>query len=188
MGMISRYSVLTLLVCVFVSMQSIGCGYHFRANGKPVGLKIESIAIPLLASSSSEKGFEAEFTRIIREEFISHGNIPIVEQGKADMVLTGTVYEIKTRPLTYDSSTQTVGGNIVTQETTSGRRLKIRLEIKLIDRATNNIIWHENSMEEEARFEVGADPLENRYNQNQALIKISRLLAKRIYMKTMERF
>ena len=149
---------------------------------------MRALPIPLFASSSSEKGFEAEFTRIIREEFISHGNIPILGQENADMVLTGKVYEIKTRPLTYDSSTQTVGGNLVTHETTSSRRLKIRLEIKLIDRATNKTIWQDSSMEEEARFDVGADPLANRYNQNQALIKISRLLAKRIYMKTMERF
>jgi hypothetical protein len=43
-------------------------------------------------------------------------------------------------------------------------------------------------MEEEASFEVVADPLITRYNQQQALLKIARLLAKRIYLKTVERF
>ena len=35
---------LILLVFVSILIQSIGCGYHFRADGKPVGSKIESIA------------------------------------------------------------------------------------------------------------------------------------------------
>jgi hypothetical protein len=43
-------------------------------------------------------------------------------------------------------------------------------------------------MVEEASFIVGEDPLQNRYNQQQALESIARAMAKRIYSKTMERF
>jgi hypothetical protein len=61
------------------------------------------------------------------------------------------------------------------------------LDISLIERATGKTIWYD-AMEEEALFNVETDPLVTQYNQQQALIKISRLLAKRIYLKTMERF
>jgi len=43
-------------------------------------------------------------------------------------------------------------------------------------------------MEEDALFNVENEPLATQYNQQQALIKIASLLAKRIYLKTMERF
>ena len=187
MGLL-KHGTLLLLISIAPMPVYIGCGYHFSANGKPVGIEINSIAIPLMTSSSSEKGFEADFTRMIREEFISHSKVSIVETEQADMVLTGRISEIETRPLTYDSRQYEAGGRVVTHETTSSRRVKIRLDISLIERATGKTIWHDDSMEGDARFNVETDPLATQYNQQQALIKISRLLAKRIYLKTMERF
>lgn len=177
-----------LITLIVVSIICTCCGYSFRANGKPVGIEFNSIAIPIMTSTSSNRGFEADFTRVIREEFISHAQVPIVRKEDADLILAGRVYGIETRPLTYESLKHKVGEQIITHETTSSRRLKVRLDISLTDRATGKIIWHESSMEEEARFNVEADPLVTRYNQQQALIKISRLLAQRIYLKTMERF
>jgi hypothetical protein len=165
-----------------------GCGYHFRADGKPIGIEMNSIAIPLVTSSSSEKGFEADFTRILREEFISHSEVAIVEAGQADMILKGRIVHIETMPLSYDSREYKAGGGAVTHETTNSRRLKIRLDISLVERATGKSIWHDGDMEEDAMFNVEKEPLATQYNQQQALINIAGILAKRIYLKTMERF
>ena len=59
----------------------------------------------------------------------------------------------------------------------------IELQQRIIE-----IMQHEKEMEEDASYIVGTDPLANQYNQKQALQKIARRLAKRIYLKTMERF
>ncbi|MFC1868134.1 LPS assembly lipoprotein LptE [Thermodesulfobacteriota bacterium] len=185
---ISKQSIILITALIALFTIYTGCGYHFRADGKPIGIEIESLAIPLMTSTSSVKGFEADFTRMIREEFLSHARVPIVKRADAGAILTGRIYEIETRPLTHDIRQQTVAGSIITHETTSSRRLKIRLDARLTDRATGKIIWHDDSMEEEARFDVGPDPLANRYTQQQALMKIARLIAKRVYLKTMERF
>jgi hypothetical protein len=165
-----------------------GCGYRFRATGEPLGIKIESLAIPLITSASSMIGFEADFTKIIREEFMSHGRVPIVPVGRAQGVLSGRVYEIETDALTYDYQEQTVQGHFTTHEVTKSRRLRVRLDMKLTDTSQGKVIWRDRSMEEKARFLVGPDPLSNRFQQRQALEKIARRLAKRIYLKTMERF
>ena len=183
----TEHKLFTIIVLISMTFLS-GCGYRFRADGKPVGVEFDSLAIPLMKSTSSFIGFEADFTGIIREEFISHSAIPLVSEEEASAVLTGRVYQIMTRPLTYNSISQTVEDRNITYESTSSRRLTIRLDINLADRMTGKQIWHETDMEEEARFEVVADPLITRYNQQQALLKIARLLAKRIYLKTVERF
>ncbi len=166
----------------------VGCGYHIRANGLPVGVEIESLAIPLIESTSSTMGFEADFTKIIREEFISHAQVALVPVSKAQTVLSGTIREITTDSLTYDSRDVAVEGYLKTYSVTSGRRLKIKLDMRLKDRATGKIIWRDGGMEEKAGFAVGNDPLRNRYNQQKAIEEIARKLAKRIYLKTMERF
>jgi hypothetical protein len=186
MGLL-KHGVLLLILIASMAICT-ACGYHFRADGKPIGIEMNSIAIPLVTSSSSEKGFEADFTRMLREEFISHSEVAIVETGQADMILKGRIVYIETMPLSYDSREYETGSGKVTHETTNSRRLKIRLDIRLVERATGKSIWHDGDMEEDAMFNVEKEPLATQYNQQQALIKIAGLLAKRIYLKTMERF
>jgi hypothetical protein len=166
----------------------ISCGYHFRADGEPLGVRIESIAIPLIASRSSDIGFEADFTRIIREEFIGHVKVPLVPVESAQAVLIGRIYDIKTEVLTFDIQQETVQGHFTSHEVTNSRRLKIKGDFRLTDRATGKTLWHDGAMEEEARFAVESDPLENRYNRHQALQRVARRLAKRVFLKTVERF
>jgi len=64
----------------------------------------------------------------------------------------------------------------------------VRLEIQLVDRRQGKIIWREPAMEEQVSYFVSADPLESRYSERQALERIADRLAKRIYLRTMERF
>lgn len=165
-----------------------GCGYHFRATGETMGIQYESMAIPLIGSTSSEMGAEADFTEIIRGEFISHGKVPIVPSESAQVVLTGRLYDIQTEPLTYLFQQQTIYDRLVTHETTRGRRLKVKLDMRLTDRNTGKVIWDEKAMEEKVFFLVDRDPLVTINNQRQALQEVARRLAKRVYLKTMERF
>ncbi len=183
-----RYSLISLILINIICMLYAGCGYQFRADGNPVGLDIKSIAIPIILSTSSERDFEADFTRTIREEFISHAGIPIVDEDRADVILSCRVYEIKSEPLTYDSVRQNINGRVYTHETTGSRRMMIQMEAKLVERVSGKIIWHETAMKEEVSYNVSDDPLIARHNQQKAVSKISGLFAERIYMMTMERF
>jgi outer membrane lipopolysaccharide assembly protein LptE/RlpB len=179
--------VLSLLLILTLLLFS-GCGYQFRADGAPVGIEINSIAIPMVESSSSEKGFEADFTTVLRNEFISHARVPLKNKDQASMILKVDIYKVTTQPLTYDSTRTAVSGRTVTHEITSSRRLILLLSARLIDRSSGKTVWNDSSMTEEARFAVTADPLVNRKNQKEALIKIAQLLSQRIYNRTMERF
>ncbi|MBN1102016.1 MAG: hypothetical protein JXL84_01240 [Deltaproteobacteria bacterium] len=164
------------------------CGYHFRPTGEPMGIAIESLAIPLMTSTSSERGFEAEFTKIVREEFISHGRVPLVPEESARYLLIGHVFDIRTEPLTYAYSERTVKDRTTVYEETKRRRLRLRVDVSLLERASGKVVWRETAMETKAAYDVGTDPLANRYTEQVALERIARRLAKRIYMQTMERF
>jgi hypothetical protein len=178
-----RYALLLLLTLLLTR-----CGYQFRADGEPVGISLESLAIPLFSSTSSEIGFEADFTKMIRQEFISNGRVPLVTEDKAQAVLVGKIVEVRADPLTYRSQDVIVGGNTSTLEVTRSRRLRVRLEVQLVDRRSGKVIWREAGMQDQASYAVSGDPLETRYTEKQALEKIANRLAKRIYLRTMERF
>ncbi len=179
---------LPILVILSFLLSAAGCGYHFRGTGKPIGLQIESLAIPLMESTSSSLGFEGDFTRIIREEFASHAKFPLVSREKASTVLIGKVTDIETDPYTYNLTQTMVAGEKANYSTTGARWLRIKLSVKLVDRNTGKVIWYDEKMEEKTTFAVGTDPLINRYNEKRAVQEIARTLAERIYMKTMERF
>jgi hypothetical protein len=165
-----------------------GCGYQLAAGGKPMGIQMDSIAIPLITSTSSQEEFEAIFTKAIREEFISHAHVPLVPQDRAQGVLTGSISNITTDPLAYDTQESNAGGIPSVYRQTNRRRLRLTLSIKLTDRQSGKVIWNEPVMWEQAYFEVTTDPLQNQYNQDQAIREIARKLAFRIYLKTVERF
>lgn len=178
--------------CLAVFMLSLGlttgCGYHFRALGEPLGISIESLAIPLFSSTSSEIGFEADFTKVVRDEFISHARVPLVPEERAEKVILGRIYEIRTDPVTYVSRGVTVNGQAGSYDVTRSRRLSLKLDAQLVDRREGKVIWREPTMVGSANFAVDPDPIVTRYNQKTALQSIAGRLAKKIYLKTMERF
>jgi len=183
---------LTILSAVLVALAVLGsltaCGYRLRADGRSVGLEVESLAIPLMTSTSSRIAFEPDFTKVIREEFISHAGVPVLPRESAQMVLIGHVRSIQTDPLTYDLDPRTIHGHDETYAVTNSRRLRVELDAKLVDRTTGKTVWQDNGLADEVRFEVSTDPLRTRFNQREALRRIAGRLAKRVYLKTMERF
>jgi hypothetical protein len=164
-----------LLICV-----GFGCGYHVRADGEPVGITIQNLAIPLFTSTSSEMGFEAVFTRVIREEFISHAKVPLVPEERASMVLIGRIYDISTDPIGFDD---TRGFTV-----TSSRRIRVKLDVQMVDKTQGKIIWHDKAIEERTSYQVGTDPIAAQFEQQQALETLARRVAKKIYQRTVERF
>ena len=173
----AQKTISVLLCLILVS----GCGYAFQATGQPMRITISSMAIPLMESPSSNIGFEGDFTKMIRREFVSHSQMPLVSKEMAAAILIGKVTDIKTEPLSYRVTDNTF-------DITSSRWLKIKLEAKLVETKTGKTIWNDPNMEEKASFSVDSDPLKTTYNQRRATKKIAQLLAERIYLKTMERF
>lgn len=165
-----------------------GCGYHFRAVDKPNGEGIQSLSIPLIQTTSSSLGFEGDFTTIIRQEFASRSKVPLVSSEEASAVLIAKVYEINTDPVSYNTLRTMVDGEETKYSVTNKRRMRIKLDAKLIDRVSGKPIWQDRDMAEKAIYEVSDDPLTNRYNQRKAFQKMARRFAERFYLKTMERF
>jgi hypothetical protein len=176
------------LFLLIVTFFLFGCGYSFQSGEKPTGIDIKNIAIPLMESTSSSLGFESDFTRVIREEFVSYTKVPLVSKDKASVILIGKIVEIRTKALGYDLLKRDRNGEEYTYETTDSRRLYIELDVKLIDRATGNTIWSDRGMKERASYDVTSDPMTNRYNQREAIRKMAHRFAERIFLKTIERF
>lgn len=180
--------VTAVVFLVFIALGGGSCGYHFQQTGKPHGLEIGSIAIPMVKSPASTLGFEGTVTRVIREEFIDHSGLAVVPKERADAVLEIRITRIGSDPLTYDVTRSSVQGRTVNYEVTSSRWLWATMDARLIDRASGKVLWEKRGVREKAPYAVSTDPLETRYNRRLALGVIARNLAKKTYAQTMERF
>ncbi len=177
-----------VLLPVFFVLLLAGCGYHLRQSGKPVGLEIRSLAIPLVKSPASTLGFEGEFTKIIREEFISHSSLELVSRDKADAILLASISRINTRAIAYDITRNTIQDRTINYEVTNKRRMWLRVDARLIDRKSGGLVWQEKGIRGQVDFAVSEDPLKTRYNRQLAIRSIARDVARRLFAKTMERF
>lgn len=166
----------------------MGCGYRVREWGEPVGIRIESMSIPMIETTSSLLGFESEFTQVIRQEFASNAKVPIVSREEAQTVLLGNLYDISIQPLSYGSQQFDVQGKTATYSVTNSRWLRVKMHAQLVDRSTGQVIWEQRGMEERVQYNVGSDPLENRFEERNAVQRVAKRLAERIYAQTMERF
>jgi len=181
-------NILPCLLSGLILFYFSGCGYHFRTTGEPQGIDMQSIAVPMVTSTSSHLGFEGDFTKLIREEFVTHAKIPVVSRDKASAILIGKVKDIRTEVTSYYLTKTEVEDEEVNYEVTRTRRLRVRLNARLVDGKTGKVIWNDNDMRESATFTVSEDPLATSYNKKKALREIARRFGERVYMKTMERF
>ena len=176
------------MIILLLGFSITGCGYSIRASGDPMGIEMESLAIPMIESTSSDLGFEADFTRVIREEFIRNSKVPLVPEEEAQTVLSGRIYDIRTEPVSYDLDQQSVNGAVTTYTETRTRMLRVRVDMRLEDKRTGNVIWRDENLEEKTSYVVDRDPLVTRFNRKKALETIAERLGKRIFLQTMERF
>jgi hypothetical protein len=142
----------------------------------------------MIQSSSSELAFEATFTKVFRDTFISQTKVPLVSEEKADAVLAGRIHEIREEPIAFSQTQQTVEGRVTTYSVTSRRQIIITMDAKFTIKATGKVLWHEPAMVGRASYSVGTDPLVNRFNEQLAYEAIARLLASRLFLKSTERF
>lgn len=176
------------VLSVFIVLLLAGCGYHLRQSGRPLGLKIQSLAVPMVKSPASTLGFEGEFTKIIREEFISHSSLELVSRDKADAILMASVSRINTRAIGYDITRNTFQDHTINYQVTNKRRIWVRVDARLIDRKSGALVWQEKDIREQADFVVSQNPLETRYNRQLAVRSMARNVASRLFALTMERF
>jgi hypothetical protein len=168
-----------------------GCGYRISSSGAPAGVAVAGIsglAVSLVESPSSKLGFEGDFTRILRKEFISYSGVPLMSESEAPYVLECRVREIRTRPRRYKSTRSALRGDEHIYWRTSARRLSVDIDARLIEQATGKEIWRDDSIVETADWNLGTDPLAERDAQRAALRRLAERVAAKLYSRTVDRF
>ena len=119
-----RAALAASILLLFVS--SIGCGYHTAGHAVRLPDNVHTIAVPMFTNKTEAYRVEQIFTASVVKEFNTRTKFRIVSEPgtQADAVLHGTVLQVLTAPLTYNSQTGQASSALVA----------VTVQVSLVDR------------------------------------------------------
>ncbi|MBN1253677.1 MAG: hypothetical protein JXA50_00170 [Deltaproteobacteria bacterium] len=170
-------SISILIVITILISTPLGCGYKLMGRGGEFPDEITSLAIGPLENKTKEANLSAIFVSALRREFIYRHEVKIVSEQKAEATLQGTITSITVRSLAYDEEARV-----------SEYRATVTLDLLLVHRENNEIIWQGNDITGSEEYFASSDVMVEEGRKNAAIRVIADDLAETIYIKIKERF
>jgi outer membrane lipopolysaccharide assembly protein LptE/RlpB len=157
-------------VAVVALLALAGCGYRLVRYERTLG-DLGSVAIPTLENESYEAGVENMVSNALRREFLRRGALSLSDDpARADLVLAGSILPVHTSGRSFSSVTLV---------------LEYEITLSLALTATRSdgteVPLDPNALRESERYLASADVEATRKNREEALRRVSGLLAGRIH-------
>jgi len=90
---------------LLAALVPLSCGYRMIGTHETVPGDIRSVSIGTFENRSHQEGLDKTLAFAFEREFYQRGSIPLREkQSEGDGIITGTIREFKTRPVSFDAN------------------------------------------------------------------------------------
>jgi hypothetical protein len=96
---------------IFTALTFTSCGYYSFKGSLPS--YIQSIAISLFDNQAPDPGVPEELNQLLRDMFIDDNTLKVVDESKADLLLTGTIQSIRVKPAVVRAGEQVTEDQLV---------------------------------------------------------------------------
>ena len=167
---------LAAVVAMIVGLGLSACGYHFRGGGElPGGVK--TVYIKQFQNKTSDVAIETQFTNDLVDEFLLNRKEAVVQNQKnADVVIQGIITTSRTQTISR-------GASLKAQQ----RRVIIAVDVSVYDRSGKRV-WFAKSITANQQYDVAPLKQDTLANRSEALAKLSKKMAERIYDRLTENF
>ncbi|HBZ71687.1 MAG TPA: hypothetical protein DEP35_18965 [Deltaproteobacteria bacterium] len=153
-----------------------GCGYQFVDYKKPLG-DVRRVAIQTLRNDSYDPGYEAVVTDSLVREFRRRGALQVVDDPTlADLVITGRVRPIFTAARSFSSVLLALEYSVT-----------VTLDLKAQRRDGRLVTIDGSALTQSEIYLASADIEALRKNREEALHRVSEMLAERVHDALYER-
>jgi len=160
---------------IFLLLTLSACGYRFSGGGSLPG-GAEVVAVGIFDNRSGETGVEGIISNDIIYEFTRSGKNFTYKSEKADAILSGTVVSVTTNSISRD-----------TVHSVLERRVTVVISLKLVD-SVGAVTWQASGLSENEEYEVRADKATTEMNKREAISRLSRRLAEKVYYQMTDDF
>ncbi len=147
-----------------------GCGYKQVRYAQALG-DVSRVSVETLSNESDEPGIEMMVSEALRREFLRRGAFSLVADPKdADLALRGRVLRIRTQARSFSATVLALEYSVTLQ-----------IDIQVTKRDGEIVPLDARSLRETEIYLASADLEAGRKNRDEALRRISSLLAARVY-------
>lgn len=155
-----------------------GCGYSFVDERAVFGPGVRSIEIRAFENRSAQPGYEQVIADALSEEFARRGALePVYAGGHGELLLDGRIEEVRVRPRSFSSVALAVEDTV-----------ELRVAVEVRRSGDGSLVWKRDDLRLSELFLSSPDPNVQVSNREQALRRLSALLAERIHDELFQRF
>ncbi len=173
-GRFPRLLPCALCLCVFPS-----CGYHVAGRGDRLPADVKTIAIPVFTNKTRQYRIEQRVSRAITREFIERTRFQVTaEPAQADAVLRGEIRDVRAGVIAFDPTT----GRATTLQ------VQVTAFVDLIDRHNQKVLFSNHNYIFREEYQVSQSPSALFEEQDPALDRLSRDIARTLVTEILENF
>ena len=171
---------MTRLACACVAALLLaGCGYHVGGRADLLPSTLQTIAIPAFGNASPRYRLTAQLPAAITREFLTRTRYRVVaDPDQADAVLYGTMRNYFSFPTLFDQRTGRA----------SAVQVHVFLDLKLVERATDKVLFERQGYEFRGRYEIAVDQAQYFDESATALERLSQEVARQVVSSILEAF
>jgi hypothetical protein len=168
---------LALLLAASVALAACGGGpdVGYRPAPQLLPSNIQKLAIHPIVNKTQQFGMEDKLTLHVRDQFLSDARYPLVPEDEANGIVWITITRYILTPLTYDATLAP-----------TTYKLRIILDVQLVDRSTNQALWDEKNLEASLTF--AKETLPNGLTEEQARENLYAILAPMVVTRVIDGF
>jgi outer membrane lipopolysaccharide assembly protein LptE/RlpB len=155
------------------------CGYHVAGQATRIPPDVKTIAVPAFKNMSSTFRIEQQLTSAVTREFLERTHYRILPNpADADAVLKGTIKEVRSRALTFDSNTGLA----------TSLQVQVTADVKLEDVHSHKLLFSNSSYVFREEYQVSETASTLFEEDKPALERLSRDLARMLVTDILENF
>jgi hypothetical protein len=163
------------LVASLLGLFACGQDVAYRPTPQILPSHIQSLALRPITNKTQQFGLEDKLLLAVRDEFLRDARYPLVPEPDANGVVGITIGRYILTPIQY---------NATLSPTTY--KLRILIDVQLVDRGTNQALWEEKNLESALTFPAAT--LAGGLTEEQAREQIWAVLAKMVVNRVVNGF
>ena len=176
---LSRIFHFCLLPFAFCLLIFLSCGYRVAGRGERLPPDVKTIAVPVFANSTPKFRIEQRVTAAITREFIERTKYRITPNpAGADAVLKGEIKDVRAGVVAFDLAT----GRATTLQ------VQVIAKIDLVDQHTQKVLFTNPNYTFREQYQISQNPSAIFEEQDPALDRLSRDLARTLVSEVLENF
>ena len=146
----------------------VACGYHLGVNSCESDVMAKNIAIPLFQNLSHEPRLENLLTEAFRDRIQALPCVSLCSREQADAMLKGKILSVESYMVAVDEE-------FFAME----YKIRVVMAVSLVRTEDGEVLWRDDSLQEEMSFYASSDALLFKDNREEALMDLASRISER---------